>query len=466
MAAFLPKIKMKNSIQKRKRIVRKRLLSSLMVSAALSGAVFAAETKPIISSSSIIDWSKSVFSSDVNLNTERAGISMPSGKRAAVNFVETKLPDLIKDPLLSLYVNSNQQLGDLVLANDITLEQLTKIIDEGKKTPGIFTDGTLTLKTTHTINLREISSLMIKHHFPYKNAQPIENIASRVYSGIIIDARGSLQVHGEFMEDAVYPCFFPQIWDENMNLIYERNMGNPQSEFKNGMIGYDWRDDESAYQSRIGADPLRIKARKVYGHLRTDPVISRQDALRILSVPENLALLEEGKVVILLDKENLIYPIKAAEKTQEYYAPFLEIKEYFPDNEEAPIILPRDGGYQLLYDLKFVADSPELLESELPRIQTLAEALKKINKDDSYTILIEGHTADVNKPVGQMNLSIARTQTIINELVKNGLDRSLFSYKGYGGTQPIASNDTPEGRAQNRRVVITARPKATYIQRY
>ena len=149
-----------------------------------------------------------------------------------------------------------------------------------------------------------------------------------------------------------------------------------------------------------------------------------------------------------------------------YYAPFLDIKSYFPDNEEAPIILQRENELQLLYDLKFVADSDSLLDSELPRIKTLAEALKKINRDDSFTILIEGHTADVNKPVGQMNLSIARTQTIINELVKQGLDRSIFSYKGYGGTQPVASNATPEGRAQNRRVVITARPKATYIQRY
>ena len=98
-------------------------------------------------------------------------------------------------------------------------------------------------------------------------------------------------------------------------------------------------------------------------------------------------------------------------------------------------------------------------------MQKLAESLKKLNSSNSYTILVEGHTADVNKPEGQMRLSIERTQTIIDELVKNGLDRSIFSYRGYGGTQPVASNDTPEGRAQNRRVIITARPKATYIQR-
>ena len=445
--------------------MRRTIVFSLIVCAAFSTRIFAAETKPIISSSSTIDWSKSNFVSDVRLDTERAGISMPSGKRAAINFVETKLPDLIKDPLLSLYVNSSQQLADLVIANDITLEQLTKIIDDGKKTPGIFTDGSLTLLTTHTINLRAISSLMIKHHFPYKNAQPIENVASRVYSGIIIDARGELDVHGEFMTDSVYPCFFPQLWDENMNLIYERNMGNPDSEFTDGMIHYDWRDDESYYQSRIGSDPLHIKARKVYGHLRTDPVISREDALKILSVPENLKLLQEGKVVVLLDKENLSYSVQVDNTQEEYYAPLLDIKSYFPDDEEAPIIKPIGPGFQLLYDLKFVADSAQLLDSELPRMKKLADVLKEINKDDAYTILVEGHTADVNKPAGQMKLSVDRTQTIINELVRNGLPRDLFSFRGYGGTQPIASNATPEGRAQNRRVIITARPKATYIQR-
>ncbi|MDY6396481.1 MAG: OmpA family protein [Treponema sp.] len=445
--------------------MRKSIISSLILTAILAGNVSAAEKKPIISSSSVIDWSKSNFVSEVNLDTERAKISMPSGKRAAINFVETKLPDLIKEPLLSLYVNSSQQIGDLLLANNITLEQLTKIIDEGKKSPGIFTDGSLTLKTTHTINLHEISSLMIKHHFPYENAKPIENVSSRVYTGIIIDARGELDVHGEFMTDSVYPCFFPQIWDENMNLIYERNMGNPESEFKNGMLHYDWRDDESAYHSRIGSDPLHIKARKVYGHLRTDPVISRDDALKILSVPENLKLLQEGKVVVLLDKENLTYSIKTDDKVHEYYAPVVDIKKYFQEYDEAPIINIKEDFIQLLYDLKFVADSAQLLESELPKMANLARLLKDVNKDDAFTILVEGHTADVNKPVGQMNLSIARTQTIISELVKNGLPRSIFSYKGYGGTKPVASNATPEGRALNRRVIITARPKATYIQR-
>ena len=421
---------------------------------------------PLISSTSSIDWSKALFTSDVSLNTEKAGINMPSGKNLATNIVETELPTLIKDPLLSLYVNSYQQLGDLVLDETVTLEQLSQIIDEGRKSPGVFSNGTLTLKMTHSMNLLEISSLMIKHHVPYKNAKPIEQVSSRSYTGIIIDARGALPVQGEFVSDEVYPCFFPQIWDEKMNLIYERNMGDPELEKKQGMLHYDWSDDEEKYQDRIGVDPMHIRARKVYGELRTDPVISRNDALKILTVPENLRLLREGKVVVLLDKENLIHPVSAPEKTASYYTAIRKIKQHLENNpDDGTKVQDTYKGVAVLSDLKFVADSAQLLPTELPRIKAIAVELKELLASGDYTILVEGHTADVHKPEGQMKLSVERTQTIIQELVKNGLPRSIFTYKGYGGNVPIASNDTAAGRAANRRVVITARPsKMTYTQ--
>lgn len=424
-----------------------------------------AESDNTITSTSKIDWTQNKFLSSIMLDIEKAKISMPAGKQTAVNKIDIELPILVKDPLLTIYINSNTQLADIVTNNDITLEQITNIIDTGKKTPGFFMNSSHILKTEHSINLTKISSLMIKHKFPYKNAKPIEQIPSRKYTGIIIDARGKLPVHGEFTKDNVYPCFFPEIWDENMNLIYEKNMGNPEIAKTEGIIHYDWHDDEKLYAQKIGPDPMRISARKVYGRFRTDPVISRNDALKILTVPENLELLKQGKVVILLDKENLIYSVATPKRDENYYAAYQKLKEHLFTDEKPPIIENTIRGIQILYDLKFVADSPELLQTEFTKIKNLANSLKKINEDNSFTILVEGHTADVNKPEGQMKLSIQRTQTIIKELVANGLDESIFTYRGYGGTQPIASNDTAEGRAQNRRVIITAQPKATYIQR-
>lgn len=420
----------------------------------------------VISSSSVIDWTDNTFTSSISLDLQKAGISLPSGKNSAVNRINIELPTLIKDPLLSIYVTSDTKLSDMVLSDNVTLEQITDIIDDGKRTPGVFSDSSMNLQTRHTINLKEISSLMVKHNFPYKPPRPIEQPASRAYTGIIIDARGMHPVHGEFVDDNTYPCFFPQVWDDQMNLIFERNMSDAAAQKQNGLVHYDWSDDESRYSDRVGIDPMRIRARKVYGRLRTDPIISRSDALRILSVPENIELLRQGKVVILLDKERLVHSVGVPEKDESYYTAYKQIKQYHFVNEEPIDIIDTGNEVKIVYDLKFVADSAELLESELPRMQELAELLSYINRDDAYTVLIEGHTADINRPEGQMQLSIERAKTILNELVRNGLPRDVISYRGYGGTMPIATNETAEGRAQNRRVIITARPKQTYTQRH
>lgn len=442
----------------------------LILTAAVSSFLFAAEpfdsSENLISSTSRIDWTKLEFVSEIHLDTQKAGIELPSGKKTATTLVSTQIPVLIKDPLLSINVSSTEQLGDLVLDGTITLEELTGLIDGGKKSPGVFQNGSFTLETFHTLDLSKLNPLLVKHHFPYRNPKPIEAVASRAYTGIIIDARGNLDVHGEFVKDNAEPCFFPKIWDEDMNLIYERNMAVPSVVNKKNLVSYDYRDDESFYQKRVGADPMRIKARQIYGEIRTDPVISREDALKILTVPENLELLRQGKVVILLDKEQVQKTVSAPEKTPEYYTILREIKQYVLENDDddIPQIHETENGIQLLYDLKFVADEAVLLDSETQKVKNLADILKKINENGNFTILVEGHTADVNKPAGQMRLSIERTQTIINELVKEGLPRDIFSYRGYGGNEPVASNATPEGRALNRRVVITARPKATYIQ--
>lgn len=442
----------------------KKAFSTLAAAMALL-AMPHAEDAALISSTSVIDWTTNTFTSSVSLDVEQAGIPMPSGKNSAMHRITMELPTLIKDPLLSIYVNSETKLSDMVLSGNITLEQITDIIDNGRRTPGVFAEGSMELRTVHTIDLRSISSLMVRHNFPYKPPKPIEQPASRAYSGIIIDARGTYPVHGEFVHDNIYPCFFPQVWDEQMNLIYERNMSEAAAQKENGLVLYDWSDDESHYRNRVGLDPMRVRARKVYGSLRTDPIISRADALRILSVPENLELLRQGRVVILLDKDSLMHNVGVPLKDESYYTDYREIKQYPFKNAEPVEIKDGDTGIEFHYDLKFVADSAELLESELPRIREIADMLTTVNRDNAYSILIEGHTADINRPEGQMQLSIERAQTILEALVATGLPRELFSYRGYGGTMPIATNDTPEGRAENRRVVIIARPRQTYIQR-
>ncbi len=417
------------------------------------------------SSQSSVDWTQYSFTSRVKLNIKEAGIIIPSGRGAAVERMNMQIPNLIKDPLLSLSVDSSNKLGDMVLRDYITLEQLTLLSDNGKKSPAVYVNNGRDLQMNHAVSLTDIASLMIKHNVPYTPPLPIERVSSRSYTGILIDARGMLPVQGEFVQDKMYPCLFPKIWDESMELLYEKNMTESSIAQKNGIVQYSSSIDESLFSDRIGTDPLRISVRKVFGVYRTDPVISRNDALKILSVPANLELLRQGKIVILLDNDVLVHDVSAPEKTASYYVTFREIQNFYYENKIPDMITDSYKGIQITAHINFIADSPLILPEEAEHIDAIAELLLKHAQTNEYTIQIEGHTASVGKPSGEMNLSIERAKEIISQLTERGLNENLFSYKGFGGTVPLGDNATEEGRAMNRRVEIIVTPKATYIQR-
>lgn len=415
---------------------------------------------------SSINWITKEFVTNISLDANKADIQMPSGKKVASTYIKSKMLPLIQPPLLSLFENSENDLSESVIHEDLSLDQVYRFIMGGHKTPDVFSKDLKYLNTTNTTNINDLGKLLVRHSYAYNPQKPIESVPSRAFSGIIIDARGAFPVHGEYVKSEVYACFFPQIWDDQMSSIYEKNIVDPATVTEKGLVKYHYSDDIADYEDRVGSDPLYIKASQVYGRNRTDPIIKHRDALKILTVPENIKLLQEGKVVILLDKKNLIYDISVPEKTPSYYVKYEAVKQYFYENKIPGVTLTDSSlGWMFDVNLRFYPDSPELLPEEKGRIQAIADKLKEILEDEGYSILIEGHTADVNKPVGQLNLSVERAETVRSALIDEGLDEKIITYKGYGGTMPVADNSTEEGRAQNRRVRIFARPRATYIQR-
>jgi outer membrane protein OmpA-like peptidoglycan-associated protein len=112
-----------------------------------------------------------------------------------------------------------------------------------------------------------------------------------------------------------------------------------------------------------------------------------------------------------------------------------------------------EAGVKLtVRDIRFLADSDEILAAERDRLDLIAEALKQAGE---RTILVEGHTAAIGKSGGELDLSIRRAKRIVEELSARGIGEARFLYKGWGGTKPIAGNDTEAGRSRNRRVEIT-----------
>ncbi len=75
-----------------------------------------------------------------------------------------------------------------------------------------------------------------------------------------------------------------------------------------------------------------------------------------------------------------------------------------------------------------------------------------LKKNPTPIILITGHTDGVGKDSDNLVLSEQRAKSVVNYLISKGISEKRIGYKGFGETQPIATNNTNEGRAENRRV--------------
>jgi len=75
-------------------------------------------------------------------------------------------------------------------------------------------------------------------------------------------------------------------------------------------------------------------------------------------------------------------------------------------------------------------------------------------KNDKIRVEVSGHTDNVGSASINKKVSRTRALTVKNYLVSRGVEQDRIEYEGYGFEQPIAPNDTPEGREQNRRVEI------------
>ena len=80
-------------------------------------------------------------------------------------------------------------------------------------------------------------------------------------------------------------------------------------------------------------------------------------------------------------------------------------------------------------------------------------AINVLKQNPGLTVEIQGHTDSHGSDAYNQTLSENRANTVKQHLVNNGIAASRLATRGYGESQPVASNATSEGRAQNRRVV-------------
>lgn len=401
------------------------------------------------------NWETAHIDSKITVDIHKSGLHLPVDRNAAFQLIEQNRFALLKNVYLSVLVDSSHRVGNYLAEGKIGITDINTLINSGKSTPPVLSQELQQVIVYHQNPLQQIARLFVKHNAPYNPSYFPLGAASKVYTGILIDARGQLPVHGEYTNETLNPCLFPKIWNKDMNLIYEKNIVAPSIALEKSIVFYTGDTDENLYRDRIGTQPLRIIARGVFGDNRTDPIISNADAEKILAKEENIKLLREGKIVILCDKENLQFSLPYPLEDENFYFTYQDIATVFLDHKPEKIsVKSKNNVIKIsMYDVRFVADSPEILPEEKSSIDAIAEALKKVGPNTNF--LIEGHTADLNRPESEKILSLQRADKIAEELAKRGIEPTRMQTAGYGASRPIAPSNSQENKARNRRVEIT-----------
>ena len=102
-----------------------------------------------------------------------------------------------------------------------------------------------------------------------------------------------------------------------------------------------------------------------------------------------------------------------------------------------------------LRSISFLLGSATLTENATT---TLAQVVEALNQHSELRLRVEGHTDNTGDPNFNLALSTERAQSVVNYLINQGIQESRLVAEGFGDRQPIASNDTREGRVQNRRI--------------
>ncbi len=98
-----------------------------------------------------------------------------------------------------------------------------------------------------------------------------------------------------------------------------------------------------------------------------------------------------------------------------------------------------------------------------PAQQTLDEVASALLTQPELNVEIQGHTDSIGSAAYNLNLSQRRAEAVKAYLISKGVSASVLTAKGYGKAKPIASNDTAEGRAQNRRVAFEIRNTPAHV---
>lgn len=252
----------------------------------------------------IVDWTASELLIRTTRPVETQGGNAPIAVHLTELEAEYSLPQLLHTALRGLQRDTADTVGSATENIPTIAAEITRLVPMVQRSSSRRSLDLSELTVEYRLPLFPAATeLFGLHEVASPLPRNLQRVPSRDFTGILVYVAEPLPVHGTNRVEHLHGALFPRIYDTEMNPVLEPAMMDPKHLRRWGPVAYSTDPDAAAYEERIGADPLRILARGVFGSTPTDILISPTDAARILGRPGNLDLLRQGRVVLVVAPE-------------------------------------------------------------------------------------------------------------------------------------------------------------------
>lgn len=265
-----------------------------------------------IESDSRIDWETNQFAVELEARVTPSESRTASTVHRAQTRLDQEFPEALFAGLLPLPVDSRRVIEDAVRDDPDLASQIARLARSAERSVPRPMEDLRGVSRTYSVSLfPDLTQLFVNHRVPYQMERVVRWVPTREFTGIVIYAAESLPLHGSGTGSGaaehvqLVPALLPEIYDTNFRPVLEQDMIDPAAISRWGVAHYTDQTHPDAWRERAGTQPLRIMARRAFGIIPTDVMISPEDADRILASPHNRNLLQEGRIVIIVSPDQI-----------------------------------------------------------------------------------------------------------------------------------------------------------------
>ncbi len=237
-------------------------------------------------------------------------------------------------------------------------------------------------------------------------------------------------------------------------------------------VEIDWNDGKLKLTGTLSSDAALLRIRNVvlehYKPSLTENSVKASDAIseapwldKLVDMLPGLQALEtahvavsQGKLTLSGESGNAEMPLPKKAEVQDQEEPIKvnnEIVMLAVESESTGIKLRMALDNIALDQILFKSAEAEISQKSFQILEDLSRTLKQY---PNVPVVVAGHTDSSGPEQANQTLSQLRANAVRDDLIFKGVDKNRVSAVGYGESRPIEPNDTPEGRALNRRIEI------------